>query len=102
MNELNFTELLQGVQDAQEYLEMNTGKSLEELVNEHYGLHHETSPILGLDIDSDFQTMSRKELCNHIENKFDWENDSFWNLESTQKIRICCQVARNMQGEEDE
>ena len=36
MNELNFTELLQGVQDAQEYLEMNTGKSLEELVNEHY------------------------------------------------------------------
>ena len=36
MNELNFTELLKGVQDAQEYLEMNTGKTLEELVDEHY------------------------------------------------------------------
>jgi hypothetical protein len=65
------------------------------------GLHHETSPILGLVIDFDFQNMARKELCNHIENKFDWENDSFWNLESTQKIRVCCQIARNMQGEEE-
>jgi len=36
MNKLNFTELLKGVQDAQEYLEMNTGKTLEELVDEHY------------------------------------------------------------------
>ena len=46
--------------------------------------------------------LDRKELCNHIEDKFRWERDSFWNLESTQKIRLCCQVARNtMSGEEE-
>jgi len=27
--------------------------------------------------------------------KFDWNKDSFWFLESTQKIRLCCQVSRN-------
>lgn len=36
MNEINFQELLQGIQDAQDYLEANTGKSLEELINEYY------------------------------------------------------------------
>ena len=66
------------------------------------GLKHDTSPILGLVIDYDLRDKSRKELCNHIEDKFRWERDSFWNLESTQKIRICCQVARNiMSGEEE-
>ena len=39
--------------------------------------------------------MSRKELCHYIENKFRWEDGEFWNLESTQKIRLCCQIARN-------
>ena len=66
------------------------------------GLKHDTSPILGLVIDYDLRDKSRKELCNHIEDKFRWERDSFWNLESTQKIRLCCQVARNtMSGEEE-
>ena len=66
------------------------------------GLKHDTSPILGLVIDYDLRDKSRKELCNHIEDKFKWERDSFWNLESTQKIRLCCQVARNtMSGEEE-
>ena len=65
------------------------------------GLVHETSPILELVIDSDLRDKSRKELCNHIEDKFDWKRDSFWALESTQKIRLCCQMARNiMDGEE--
>ena len=36
MNDLNFTELLNGIQDAQEYLEMNSGQTLEELINGHY------------------------------------------------------------------
>ena len=64
---------------------------------------HDTSPILGLVIDYDLRDKSRKELCNHIEDKFKWERDSFWNLESTQKIRLCCQVARNtMSGDEYE
>lgn len=58
---------------------------------------HDTSPILGTVIDYDLQDKSRKELCNHIEDKFKWERDSFWNLESTQKIRLCCQTARDME-----
>jgi hypothetical protein len=50
---------------------------------------------LGLDIDEDFESMTRRELCRYIEAKFGWEDDAFWNLESTQKIRACCQIARN-------
>ena len=61
------------------------------------GLKHETSPILGVNIHSDFQDMNRREVCQHIANKFGWEKDAFWNLESTQKIRLCCQQARNME-----
>ena len=33
--------------------------------------------------------------CSNIQ--FGWDEDSFWNLESTQKIRLCCQKARQMQ-----
>jgi hypothetical protein len=57
-------------------------------------LKHETSPILGVEIDEDLQSMTRRDLCRHIEKKFGWDEDTFWNLESTQKIRLCCQVAR--------
>ena len=57
-------------------------------------LIHEISPVLGVEIDEDLQAMSRRELCRHIEKKFGWDKDAFWNLESTQKIRLCCQVAR--------
>ena len=49
------------------------------------GLEHETGEILGVHIDMDLQQKTRRELCRHIENKFGWEEDSFWNLESTQK-----------------
>jgi len=63
------------------------------------GLTHETSPILEEEIDEDFRNMSRRALCNHVEMKFGWEHDSFWNLESTQKIRLCCQAARDMESE---
>jgi hypothetical protein len=59
-------------------------------------LTHDLGPILDIEIDKDLQDMSRRELCNHIENKFGWEKDSFWELESTQKIRMCCQMARNL------
>ena len=58
-------------------------------------LEHETSPILGMHIDYDLQEMSRRELCNHIEKRFGLQSDSFWELESTQKIRLGCQLARN-------
>ena len=59
-------------------------------------LEHETDKILAIKIDEDFQNMTRKELCNHIEDKFQWPRDTFWNLESTQKIRVCSQMARNI------
>ena len=36
MSEINFQELLQGIQDAQGYLEKQSGKSLEELVKIYY------------------------------------------------------------------
>ena len=61
------------------------------------GLEHDTEEILGEFIDNDLRIKSRRELCNHIEDKFGWEKDSFWELESTQKIRLCCQKARQMQ-----
>jgi len=59
-------------------------------------LVHPDGPVLGLEIDDDFASMSRYELCCHIEDKFGLERDSFWQLESTQKIRFCCQTARNI------
>jgi len=64
-------------------------------------IEHEVGPILGLKIDDDFELMSRYELCNHIENKFKLEKDSFWTLQSTQKIRFCCQTARNILNNND-
>ena len=60
------------------------------------GLTHPTGSILGVGIDDDFATMGRRYLCRHIEKKFGWDEDSFWSLESTQKIRLCCQQARDI------
>jgi len=59
-------------------------------------LPNEKGPILNLKIDPDFEEMDRKELCNHIEVKFNLDPDAFWNLDSTPKIRFCCQKARNI------
>ena len=52
--------------------------------------------ILGLDIDEDFQKMSRKELCAYIDsvNDKNESNVTFWDLDSTTKIRYGCQIAR--------
>ena len=58
-------------------------------------LKNEKGSILGIDIDTDFENMSRKELCQYVEDKFKWQHGDFWNLHSTQKIRVCCQIARN-------
>ncbi len=59
------------------------------------GIIYDNSSILGVNIDQDLQNMSRRDLCNHIENKFGWDKGTFWYLDSTQKIRLCCQVARD-------
>jgi len=58
----------------------------------------ETGPILGAKIDADFEAMTRRELCAYIEKKFRMEKDAFWNLQSTQKIRLCCQKVRELSG----
>ncbi len=52
--------------------------------------------ILGLDIDEDFQKMSRRELCAYIDSMNDKNksNITFWDLDSTTKIRYGCQIAR--------
>jgi flagellar biosynthesis protein FliR len=36
MNELNFTELLKGIQEAQEFMEMNTGLEFSEIIDAEY------------------------------------------------------------------
>ena len=55
-----------------------------------------TPNILGIEISGDFQNMSRRQLCNHAEMRFKLEKDSLWELQSTNKIRLACQLARNM------
>jgi len=62
-------------------------------------IHPDTPEILGIPIDPDFQVMDRRELCNHIENRFGLDHDSFWFEQSTSKIRLGCQLARNLRKE---
>jgi len=56
----------------------------------------EVSNVLGLAIDSDLQTSSRYELCRVVEKEFGLEQDAFWTLQSTQKIRFATQQIREM------
>jgi hypothetical protein len=60
------------------------------------GLKHPKGNILGYEIDADFEAMGRQELCNHIDDRFGLPHDAFWELESTQKIRLGTQLARNL------
>jgi hypothetical protein len=52
--------------------------------------------IIGFSIDEDFQNMDRRGLCNHAEKRFGLDKDELWDLQSTSKIRLACQLARNM------
>ncbi len=56
----------------------------------------EVSNVLGLSIDPDLQTSSRYELCRLVEKEFKLEENSFWTLHSTQKIRFATQQIRQM------
>ena len=56
----------------------------------------EVKEVLGLAIDQDLQTSSRYELCRLIEQEFKVAKDSFWKLQSTQKIRFAAQQIREM------
>ena len=55
--------------------------------------------ILGVSIDDDFMNMSRMELCEHIGSKFGLPEGAFWELQSTQKIRLGCQLSRNFRDQ---
>ncbi len=56
----------------------------------------EVSEVLGLKIDEDLQTSSRYELCRIVEQEFKVAKDTFWNLQSTQKIRFATQQIREL------
>ena len=36
MNELNFTELLKGIQEAEQFMEMNSGLTFQEIIDKEY------------------------------------------------------------------
>lgn len=59
----------------------------------------ETSNVLGIEIDDDLRVDSRYELCQRVEETFGLENEAFWHLPSTQKIRFAVQQARNLKSE---
>tara|TARA_R100000781_G_scaffold100861_1_gene64347 strand:+ start:299 stop:562 length:264 start_codon:yes stop_codon:yes gene_type:complete len=56
--------------------------------------------ILGIPIDSDIQKMSRREICEFIESntpsRRSDKQSSFWNLDSTTKMRFGAQLLREM------
>ena len=49
--------------------------------------------ILGLSIDKDLHGMSRKQLCRYMDAVL--PKGGFFNLQSTTKIRLGCQLLRN-------
>ena len=51
------------------------------------------SRILGLDIDDDLHKMSRQQLCRYMDAVL--PESGFFDLQSTTKIRLGCQLLRN-------
>jgi len=51
------------------------------------------SNILGMDIDKDLHDMSRKQLCRYMDAVL--PQKGFFELQSTTKIRLGCQLLRN-------
>ena len=49
--------------------------------------------ILGMDVDEDLQNMSRKQLCRYMDAVL--PKKGFFELQSTTKIRLGCQLLRN-------
>ena len=48
--------------------------------------------ILGIEIDEDLQTMSRKQLCRYLDAVL--PQRGFFDIQSTSKIRLGCQLLR--------
>ena len=49
--------------------------------------------ILGVDIDDDLHKMSRQELCRYMDSVL--PEKGFFDIQSTSKIRLGCQLLRN-------
>ena len=60
---------------------------------EKYIEYPDDSEILGVDIDSDLHRMSRQQLCRYMDAVL--PQSGFFNLQSTTKIRLGCQLLRN-------
>jgi hypothetical protein len=55
--------------------------------------------IADVKIDKDLQTFNRYQLCKDMELIFGLKEDVFWELPSTSKIRLGCQLTRNVISE---
>ena len=60
---------------------------------ERYVTYPDDSEILGIDIDKDLHKMSRKQLCRYMDAVL--PKSGFFDLQSTTKIRLGCQLLRN-------
>ena len=60
---------------------------------EKYVKYPDDSEILGMDIDEDLHKMSRQQLCRYMDAVL--PERGFFDLQSTTKIRLGCQLLRN-------
>ena len=60
---------------------------------EKYVEYPDDKKILGMDIDDDLYRMSRKELCRYMDAVL--PEKGFFDIQSTSKIRLGCQLLRN-------
>jgi len=57
-----------------------------------------TDEIANIKIDKSLQNLNRRQLCQQMEMTYGLDKDVFWYLPSTSKIRLGCQITRNMQN----
>jgi hypothetical protein len=60
---------------------------------ERYVEYPDDDVILGVDMDDDLHQMSRQQLCRYMDAVL--PNNGFFELQSTTKIRLGCQLLRN-------
>ena len=60
---------------------------------EQFVEYPDDSNILGMEIDEDIQTMSRKNLCRYMDAVL--PEKGFFDIQSTSKIRLGCQLLRD-------
>ena len=60
---------------------------------EKYVEYPDDDKILGMDIDDDLHKMSRQQLCRYMDAVL--PEKGFFDLQSTTKIRLGCQLLRN-------